>query len=209
MPTIDNDGVPERKESGRVEAFSDGVFAIAITLLILEIQVPHADESADLLGQLVALWPSYFAFLTSFATIGIMWINHHKMFTHIVLVDQTLLVLNGLLLLGITFVPFPTAVLAEHILHPGQTVAALFYSGTFFVIAVFFNVLWRYAAAGHRLVGSRADLGAITAITRQYRFGPLLYLAAFGLAFVSVPASLALNLLLALFFAAPPRRLGA
>ena len=89
------------KETARIEAFSDGVFAIAITLLILEIKIPNAG-SANLSSQLIRQWPSYFAFVISFAFVGIMWINHHRLFTHIKRADNTLLFLNLLLLLGVT-----------------------------------------------------------------------------------------------------------
>src|SRR5215470_20063356 len=97
-------------ETNRVEAFSDGMFAIAITLLILELKVP-TPAAGRLTAALLRQWPSYLAFLLSFAFIGIMWMNHHRMFTHIRRSNYTLLVLNLLLLLGITAVPFPTAVL--------------------------------------------------------------------------------------------------
>src|SRR5438105_7058119 len=93
-------------ETARVEAYSDGVCAIAITLLILEIKVP-SPASGDLTRQLLAQWPSYISFVMSFTFIGIMWINHHRLFTHIRRCDDLLLVLNPLLLLGVTSVPFP------------------------------------------------------------------------------------------------------
>jgi len=100
-------------ETSRIEAFSDGVFAIAITLLILEIKVPPPG-SGELSLALARQWPSYLSFLMSFAFIGIMWINHHRLFTHIARSDDVLLILNLLLLLGVIVVPFPTAVLATH-----------------------------------------------------------------------------------------------
>jgi TMEM175 potassium channel family protein len=196
-------------ETGRIEAFSDGVIAIAITLLVLDIKVPRdLPESVSLLGALLAQWPSYFAFATSFATIGIMWINHHRMFSLIQRADQMLLVLNGLLLMCITIVPFPTSLLAEYLGESQERTAALVYSGTFFVTAIVFNVLWRYASHKNRLIDPRSDPAAVRGISRQYAFGPLVYLAAFVLAFFSATASLALNMLLALFFAIPARRLG-
>lgn len=189
-----------------MEAFSDGVFAIAITLLILELKVPKdLADSSSLLNVLGHQWPSYLAFLTSFATIGIMWINHHRLFTHIRRIDNGLLVLNLLLLLGVTIVPFPTALLAEHYGHPGQKTAAIIHSAAFLMIAVFFNVLWRYASKEHRLLHGRADRGVVRSISHQYAFGPTLYAATLLLAFASPAASIVANLLLALFFALPPR----
>jgi uncharacterized membrane protein len=113
--SIDLRRSPEmRDDTARTEAFSDGVFAIAITLLVLDIKVPHdLPENTSLLRALLNQWPIYMAFLTSFATIGIMWLNHHRMFRYIRRVDHWFLVLNGLLLLGVTFVPFPTSLAAE------------------------------------------------------------------------------------------------
>ena len=194
----------DAKETARIEAFSDGVFAIAITLLVLDLKVPRGmAEGRDLLAALVGQWPAYLAFVTSFATIGIMWINHHRMFTLIGRTDDGLLVLNGLLLLGVTFVPFPTGVMAEYIPRAAGRVAAAVYSGTYVVIAVFFNLLWWYAAHYKRLLMSAADRAVVQAITRGYSIGPLCYALALGLAFVSVAASLVLNLALAIFWALP------
>jgi uncharacterized membrane protein len=192
-------------ETARIEAFSDGVFAIAITLLILEIKVPQP-AAGPLAGQLVRQWPSYISYVISFVFIGIMWINHHRLFNHIRCSDNGLMLLNLLLLLGVTFVPYPTSVLAAQLGHTDQRLAVLLFSGTYFFIAVFFNLLWRYATSPKRhLVVPDTDAAAIEGITRQYAFGPVFYLACVGLAFVSVAASLAMNFALACFFAMPPK----
>jgi TMEM175 potassium channel family protein len=191
-------------ETGRVEAFSDGVFAIAITLLILEIKIPKPSEGA-LANQLLRQWPSYFAFLISFAFIGVMWINHHRLFTHIKRCNNTLMILNLLLLLGVTIVPFPTAVLATHIGFADQRTAALLYNGVYVFIAIIFNLLWRYAVSrNHHLLGKEVDKENVGRISKQYAFGPLLYLFCAALAWISVPASLGANVVLATFFAIPP-----
>lgn len=192
-------------ETARVEAFSDGVFAIAITLLILEIKVP-VPGATPLSLQLLRQWPSYLSFVISFAFIGIMWMNHHRLFTHIRKCDDMLLVLNLLLLLGVTAVPFPTAVMAAHLRQPGARMAVLLYNGTYVFIAICFNVLWRYASTEkRRLLAADVDRRSVAHITRQYAFGPVLYLVCFGLTYVSVAASLILNGALACFFALPPR----
>lgn len=201
----------EEKETGRLEAFSDGVFAIAITLLILQIPLPAVTKNGpSLLTLLGGQWALYLAYIVSFMTILIMWVNHHTIFRLIHRSDQFFLVLNGLLLMVITFVNYPMAILAESLqgqdLHKGglisdQKTAALFYSGTFIVIAIIYNVLWRYASHNRRLLSRSADPLIVETITRQYRFGPLFYVASFLLAFVSVWASLGLNLLLAIYFA--------
>ncbi|HSB74338.1 MAG TPA: TMEM175 family protein [Terriglobales bacterium] len=199
-------GSREPKETGRVEAFSDGVFAIAMTLLVLNIKVPIVQEPGTLGSLLRHQWPSYVAFVISFAFIGIMWVNHHRLFGHIRRIDQNLLVLNGLLLMGVTAVPFPTAVLSQYLGKADQKAAAMLYAGVYVTVAVFFNLLWRYAASGHRLLGEQVNAAEVNRISRQYAFGPLLYLVCFALAYVSVAASLALNLGLAVFFALPPSR---
>jgi uncharacterized membrane protein len=186
-------------ETARIEAFSDGVFAIAITLLVLELKVPF---DGPLSVALRRQWPSYIAFLLSFTFIGIMWVNHHRLFTQIRRADDGLLFLN-LLLLGVTVVPFPTSVLARHLgTAEGRTAAAVF-NGTYVVIAIFFNVLWRYAIARRLLHESESH--SVQAIARQYAVGPLLYLTCFLLSWWSVPFSLLLNLGLAIFFALPAR----
>ena len=199
------------KETGRVEAFSDGVFAVAITLLVLNIQPPPLSDpnlltDNGLRSYLANQWPNLLAFVTSFATIGVMWINHHKVFNRVVYVDNGLLALNLLLLLVVVFFPYPTALLAQqYAVHPDGHVAAIFYSATNVVLAICFNLLWRYATHHNRLVRKDADPEDIAAISRQYIFGPFVYLFTFALAFVSVQASVAIILLLALFFALPGR----
>ncbi len=153
---------------------------------------------------LLALGPTYLAFGTSFAFIGIMWINHHRLFNIIRRCDNRLMFLNLLLLFGVTWIPFPTALLAEYVGHPGAHVGAFVYSGSFFVIAILFQVLWRYATGGGRLLGDRYDRDMVESITRQYTPGPFLYLVALAVGLWSATASLILNMLLAAFFALPP-----
>ncbi|HZP32762.1 MAG TPA: TMEM175 family protein [Candidatus Acidoferrales bacterium] len=191
-------------ETSRVEAFSDGVFAIAITLLILEMKVPAAGTEA-LSQQLARQWPAYVSFLISFAFIGVMWINHHRLFTHIGRCDDLLLILNLVLLLGVVVVPFPTAVLATRLGHEDQRAALILYNATYVFIALAFNLLWRHASSQKRhLLAKDSDFGSVQKISAQYAFGPVLYLVCLGLSWVSVAASLALNLALACFFALPP-----
>jgi uncharacterized membrane protein len=196
----------DEKETGRVEAFSDGVFAIAITLLALDIKIPASSAGTRLSELLLKQWPAYFAFFISFAFIGIMWINHHRLFTYIRRTDHMLLILNGLLLMGVTVVPFTTALLASYIGRPYQNVAAMVYNGNYVATAIFFNILWRYAASGNRLLGRSVDTAAVKALSKQYLLGPAVYLVCLALAWISVPASLVLNSALAIFFAFPPKR---
>jgi uncharacterized membrane protein len=171
QPATDND-------TARLEAFSDGVFAIAITLLILEIRLP--EEGGTLAHRLGDLWPSYLAYVLSFITIGIMWANHHAIFRLIGRASHGLIVANLILLMTISFLPFPTAVLAdnlrasEHLTSVDQRTAALFYSGTFILIAIAFQVLWQTAGRKNRLILPGRERAA-DEITRSYRLGIPMY----------------------------------
>ena len=196
-------GPLHEKETGRLEAFSDGVFAIAVTLLVLELKVPQDTTPGKLWGSLVALWPSYLAFLTSFVTIGIIWINHHQMFTFLRRSDQYLLLLNLLFLLGVTFLPFPTQLIAEYLQRPDAPAAALVYTGTLLVIALLFNVLWGHIHRRPLLMRPDADEAAIVAVTRAFRMGPPFNLLALLVALVNPTLSLLLILAAAVFFALP------
>ena len=194
----------ERNETVRIEAFSDGVFAIAITLLVLGIEVPKAHKlgaGGSLGSTLIKLWPHYLAFVTSFITILAQWVNHHRIFSFIQRTDHPFLYWNGLLLLFITFMPFPTALLAEYLLHPEAKAAGAVFAGTYVASAFAFKGLWHHASKNGRLLANNVDDREIRQITMQYRYGPLLYLAAFALSFVSVGLSVGLCLCLAVFFA--------
>lgn len=187
-------------ETGRVEAFSDGVFAIAVTLLILNVSV---HTSAGSLGHdLLRLWPSYAAYAVSFITIGIMWVNHHTIFRHIERADRVFLLLNLLLLMCVAFVPFPTGVAAEFARSDeNRRAAALLYGITLTTTAVFFNSLWLYASRGGRLLSPTADRREVSGITRSYIPGAPMYAAATLIAFANSRASLILFAAIALFYA--------
>jgi uncharacterized membrane protein len=190
----------EMKETGRVEAFSDGVIAIAITLLVLDLMHLPGQVREPLADRLAGQWPAFIAFLNTFATILIIWINHHNLFTNIRRTNNVFMLINGLLLLTITFLPFPTSLVAEHYGHPEAMLAAALYAGTFFVMACAFNLLWRYASHEHRLIRSAITSNEIRSINRQYLFGPTVYGLAFILAFVDVTACLAVTIALAIFY---------
>jgi uncharacterized membrane protein len=201
------DDVPGLSETTRVEAFSDGVFAIAITLLVLEIRIPSRELGGAGLGAaLLHLWPSYIGYVISFATIGIMWANHHAIFTIVRRSDRYFMLINVAFLMGISFIPFPTAVLAEYLPEPeGRRTAVAFYGATMVGIALLFNALWRYAVYNGRLLGPNADREAMRVISRRYALGPFAYLLSFGLAFVNVWASLGVHIALAILFLLPER----
>jgi uncharacterized membrane protein len=191
-------------DTARLEAFSDGVFAIAITLLIIEIGVPDIEQGHGLAPALRDLWPSYFGFALSFVTIGVMWANHHGMFKDIERIDHTMIVLNLLLLLCISFVPFPTAVLA-HYMREGENAlpATLAYGATFAVTAVFFNVMWVYASRGRRLIDEHVSDMRVRDRTRRYLPGTPLYVLGLGLAFISTWLAIGLWSAMAVFYLLP------
>jgi len=191
-------------DTGRLETFSDGVFAIAITLLILDVRLPEGHD--PLSHKLADAWPAYLAYVISFLIIGIMWANHHSIFRLIDRTSHGLIVANLLLLMCVSFIPFPTSVLSEHLRTGGhdQTTAAIFYSGTFTVTAVFYNLLWRVAATNNRLIVKGCEEAA-GEVTRRFRYGVPTYLAATLVAIVSVPASLAIDGALALFYILPSK----
>ena|SRR5712691_2617620 len=181
-----------------MEAFSDGVFAIAITLLILTVNVPG--RHGPLGHELLRLWPSYLAYGVSFLTVGIMWVNHHTIFRHFERVDRPLLFLNILLLMLIAFVPFPTRVAAEFIRSgEDRRAAALLYGLTMTATAIFFISLWLYGS--RRLLRTDADRREVSGITRSYLPGTPLYGGATLLALASPTASLILYAAIALFYA--------
>jgi len=200
-----NEGkIVEEKETGRVEAFSDGVFAIAITLLILEIKVPRLPDdssSLDLVYALIQLWPSFFAFFGSFVAILIMWINHHGYFNMIRTIDSKFIYANGFLLLLVTFVPFPTAVLAQYVNTQGRNVAAAFYCGTYLVINMAYNLLWYTSAANRKLIKKEVPNSLLRKIRNAYLAGFPLYLIATILSFVYAYAGLVLCSALWIFWA--------
>jgi TMEM175 potassium channel family protein len=184
----------------RLETFADGVFAIAATLLILNVDAQVAGDIGDLGDRLTHIWPSYLAYAVSFVTIGIMWVNHHWVMSQIDRTDRRFLFANIGLLLCIAFVPFPTRLVAEHIRADGARDAALAYGFTMVATAIMFNITWFYASRGRRLLRPDADAAIISGISRSYLPGPWIYLGATLVAFLSPTASVLLFLAIAVFY---------
>ncbi len=182
--------------TARLETFSDGVFAIAATLLILNVSV----TGVPLGKALVHGWPSYVAYAVSFLTIGIMWVNHHGVFSQIDKVDRTFLMINVVFLMLVAFVPFPTKLVAENIHRPGLEAAALTYGFTLTLTALAYNALWFYAARGRRLLRADADAKTVTGISRSFLPGPWIYLTATLFAFGWPTLSIVLFALIAFFY---------
>jgi uncharacterized membrane protein len=164
-------------ETSRLETFSDGVFAIAITLLVLEIKVPG--DTRHLWHTLGSLWSSYLAYVVSFLLIGLVWANHHSMFEHIRSADRLLMFLNTLLLMNVAFLPFVAAVLAAAFRNgTGERAAVVLYGGSLVVGGVFFNAVWEYARRGHRHLGDSIDPAGARTVSRRFLVGPAAYLVA-------------------------------
>jgi uncharacterized membrane protein len=191
--------------TNRLESFSDGVFAVAITLLVLGIDVPQVGPHGSLGHALVANWPQYAAYVVSFLTIGIIWINHHAMISRLRAADHTILILNLLLLMAVAVLPFATDLVAAYLRHPeGRSLAAVLYAGAFLVMGSMFGLL------NGCILLRRADLlrDSLSLARRRQIFiraasGTLPYLVAVGVAFVSAYASLAICAAIGVFYALP------
>jgi uncharacterized membrane protein len=165
-------------ETGRLETFADGVFAIAATLLILNVGSTLTwAKDAPLHQQLSQAWPSYVAYIVSFMTIGIIWANHHTVMNQIARADRTFLMLTVGFLLVVAFIPFPTRLVQVYIDTPNATAATVAYGLTLTLTAVMFNALWFYAVRGGRLLREDADDVIVKGISKTFIFGPWIYLA--------------------------------
>jgi uncharacterized membrane protein len=187
----------------RMEAFSDGVFAIAITLLVLTISAPS--DYLHLGNALGRRWPSLAAYVVSFAVIGIMWLNHHSVLSRIEIVDRNFVYLNMVLLATVAFLPYPTGVFGEALRKGlGTREAAVFYSGTMAVNAIAWAALWLYASVGRRLLVSSFPEGQRRIATLLFTGGTLIYAATVAVAYASAYACLAFHGALAIYYALDP-----
>ena len=186
----------------RLEAFSDGVFAIAITLLVLDLKVPNSDTLTGGLGSaLWAQWPSYAAYLVSFFVIGVIWINHHTVLDAIGRADKTLLVLNLGLLLTVVTIPFTTSLFAEY-LRDGNAakLAAAIYSAVMLLHAILWSGFWRHAAYHSELLAAGIDPTRARASVRSFAVGTPVYALAVGLSFVNPYLVLCMHLVVAMLY---------
>ena len=181
--------------TGRLEAFSDGVFAIAATLLILDVHRAGGSVSHGLLHA----WPSYTAYAISFMTIGIIWVNHHTVLAQIGRVDRTFMFINLALLMVVAFSPYPTRVLADT-LRNGSNAAAFDYGATFVLMSITYAALWFYAIRGGRLLAADADPKTVSGISRSFRPGTAMYAAAMLSSLISAYLAVALYGAIALFY---------
>jgi uncharacterized membrane protein len=192
------------KETVRIEGFSDAVFAIAITLLVLELHTPETNvvkNSTELLNFLKGQWTTYLAFTLSFFSIFIMWVNHHKIFKQIYSRNTAIMFANGLILFLVSAVSYPTALLAGFFDGEASNIAVAIYTGVFVLINISYNLLWFIASTNKTLLRPGITDLAIRKIRNNYLYGFPTYLIAFGISFQFPTIALAINMLLLVFWA--------
>ena len=192
------------KETVRIEGFSDAVFAIAITLLVLDLHAPDANaikSGAELLTFLKGEWTSYLAFTLSFFSIFIMWVNHHKIFKQIYSRNTAIMFANGLILFLVSAVSYPTALLARFFDGEASNIAVALYTGIFVLINISYNLLWLIASNNKKLLRPEITNSVIKKIRNNYLYGLPTYLIAFGISFQYPAIALAINMILLVFWA--------
>ncbi len=193
----------------RLEAFSDGVFAIAITLLIIEIKVPsHEDLKNQTLFQYIGhQWPKYFAYVLSFINIGIYWANHHYLFKFFKNTNHVFNLLNVFFLMAIAFLPYPAGILGEYIMEPEHTrTAVAFYAFAMCLPAMGYFMIWIYAINNKSIINIKLSSRFIKSLTLQYAISNLLYIVAFIISFFSAIASITLSVALTLVYLLPSKK---
>jgi uncharacterized membrane protein len=190
-------------DSRRAESFSDGVFAVAITILVFNLlPIATATEKSLTFPDLGHRWPAYVAYVVSFLTIGIMWLNHHSMLSRVTKVDRPVLVLNLLLMMGVVAIPFPTALVADHLTSPigPARVATVTYGLVMMVISVSFASLWVYLAAHQDELGGPGRVRTPRLSTIRFTAGNAGYLGGTVVAFFLPSVALAIFGLLAVYY---------
>lgn len=198
------------KETGRIEAFSDGVFAIAVTLLVLELHIPElkdGDTPFHLLNALKMQWPGYIAFVISFFSIFIIWVNHHKIFKQIYRRNTGLMFANGFILFLVSLVSYPSALLAKFFLSDSKQLSVTIYTGLFVLINLAFNLLWQQATLDKKMLRPGISDATIRQLRNNYLYGFPTYLAAFIVSFFYPDLALAICVLLWVFWAASSKKI--
>ena len=204
-----NSGYNEEVTTSRLEAFSDGVFAIAITLLIIEIKIPSAEtlQHQTLAHYLMQQWPKYFAYCLSFIIIGIYWANHHYLFKLFRRTDHYFNLINIAFLMSIAFLPYPTNVLGEFITDPEhRQFAVTFYAFGIWLPAFTWCMVWLYAKNRKHIIDQRLSKSFIHSLTRQYLFSNLFYIIAFIVSLFSPLTSIGICVGLTLLYLLPPKK---
>ena len=184
----------------RVEALTDGIFAVAMTLLILDVKVPIGAHATGLAHELLALWPKCLSYLISFVMLGVYWVGHHAQFHLIRHTNRILLWINILFMMTISFVPFSTALLSTY---PHERLAILVYGGNLILIGLILYGHWSYATRGRRLVDRELDARVIRFAGRRVLIGPALFALAIAASFFTTALSLVMFLCAPLVYLAP------
>lgn len=195
--------------TSRIEAFSDGVFAIAITLLILEIRLPIQAEGThtSIAASLLAIWPSYFAYVFSFVTVGIYWVNHHYIFKIYQKTNHVFNLLNVFFLMCISFLPFPTEVLGSHLLDVSeQRTTIAFYVFGLLLPALSWSLMWFYGSSNYRLIDTNLSPRFVRYLTWQYRLSPVIYSIAFIITLIQPLVGLAISVGLTFLYLLPSKK---
>jgi uncharacterized membrane protein len=199
---LSTDSRPHEIGAQRIELFSDAIFAIVITLLAIDLKLPIT-VSTSLIGTLVQAWPSFFAFIASFVTVLIMWMNHHYVFGYIKKADPGLMLLNGMLLLFVTLTPFTTSIVAQTmLLGPEAKIGAMMYSSGFLLLSFCWNMMWLYASKGKRLIIDGTSDSLISSISYRCYFGLGLYFIAIIVSFFSSLGGIMFVIAISAFWAA-------
>ena len=187
--------------TSRLEAFSDGVFAVAITLLVLQFMAPEL-QSGKLLSALLGQWPQLVTYVASFLTVGVVWVNHHTIFRGLKAVDRTIQFINLVLLLTVVLVPYPTELLGRY-LNSGQngSVAAAFYALVMTVMAISFQALVAWALTHPNLLRPEVNVRRVRSVVPRFALGLVTYALSIGLAFVSAWLVVALYAATAIYYA--------
>lgn len=191
--------------TGRLEAFSDGVFSIAITLLAFQLAVPKIEGSLSdttLIAHFFKNWLAHFAYVLSFFSVLIMWLNHHAMFRHIQKSSPSIMFANGFMLMLVAAVPYPTSILSTYFDTPASKSAVAIYAGFFILISIAYNWLW-YAATskGGSYLKPGTRRATVIYFRRAFLLGFPVYLLAFAMAFVHAATALTICALLWIFWA--------
>lgn len=187
--------------TSRIEAFSDGVFAVAITVLVFGVTVPPLRKHMDLGAELLKQWPSFAAYAVSFLIIGIIWVNHHTIFSHFARVNRPVMFLNIFLLMTVAFIPFPTALLATYLTSGSNShLAAAVYSGAMLLMSIAFTALWAYAVWRPHVLKADIAAAAAKAMLPRFSLGLVFYLATIGIAIVNAFICLAVHAALATYY---------
>ena len=189
-------------DRSRLESFSDGVFAVAITLLALDLAVKGPGSGHSLQWQLGESWPAYVAYLISFFTIGIIWVNHHTLLSNVVVVTRALLFTNLMLLAVVVAIPFATATMADYLTkgRPDANTAAVLYAGVFELMSIGFLLVSEWVLRHDECVSDPLPTAAKNPARVRFYFGQVPYLIAVAVGFFSAPATVIITGLTAVYY---------